>query len=318
MACTANVDLRFTSTKSSRNYSANEVGDTVRESKSQEVEVEIAKKHISGNRKKSFCTSKANRFVRRVSWCMLCFLHMWQTVVMLMIMMMLILLILLHQKRRKDQPEESNHHECQIFFPYTGEKILPRCSPSTLYDWMLEFNDKKKNVVRDIGFGPILNLKIQHVPTGLGLWLSIKLSPELVHKVLGIPNGSRIITENNRANIKSPVVKLWRSQFPTGFTRFLRQETQTYLDRRCKRERNDCGMLFVLNFLVLIFIHLGEGTKSGTVNQRLLPLITKDVDIKELGWCDYMLTLLEIARKGWHPGQVFNGPLFFACGKIIS
>ncbi|KAJ0430048.1 hypothetical protein HanHA300_Chr17g0664461 [Helianthus annuus] len=66
MASTANVDLRFTSKKSSRNYSEDEVGDTVRGSKSQEVEVEIAKKHISGNRKKSFCTSKANRFVRRV------------------------------------------------------------------------------------------------------------------------------------------------------------------------------------------------------------------------------------------------------------
>ncbi|KAF5756547.1 hypothetical protein HanXRQr2_Chr17g0815991 [Helianthus annuus] len=67
MASTANVDLRFTSKKSSRNYSEDEVGDTVRGSKSQEVEVEIAKKHISGNRKKSFCTSKANRFVRRGS-----------------------------------------------------------------------------------------------------------------------------------------------------------------------------------------------------------------------------------------------------------
>ncbi|MFS8007991.1 hypothetical protein Hanom_Chr14g01267461 [Helianthus anomalus] len=99
---------------------------------------------------------------------------------MIMIMMMLILLILLHQK--------------------------------------------------DIDFGPILNLKIQHVPTSLALWLaknyddstrilnlgsqSIKLSPELVHKVLGIPNGSRIIAENNRPSIKSPIVKLWRSQFP--------------------------------------------------------------------------------------------------------
>ncbi|KAF5801979.1 hypothetical protein HanRHA438_Chr06g0263681 [Helianthus annuus] len=213
-----------------------------------------------------------------------------------------------------------------MFFPYTGEKILPRCSPKTLYEWMLKFNDKQKNIVRDIGFGSILNLKIQHVPTSLGLWLaknyddstrilnlgsqSIKLSPELVHSVLGIPNGSRIITENNRPSIKSPVVKLWRSQFPTGFTRFLVHETQTYLDRRCKRERNDCGMLFVLNFLVLMFTHLGEGTKSGTVNQRFLPLITKDVDIKELGWCDYMLTLLDRARKGWHPAQVFNGPLF--------
>ncbi|KAJ0560205.1 putative papain-like cysteine peptidase superfamily [Helianthus annuus] len=343
MASTANVDLRFTSKKSSRNYREDEVGDTVRGSKSQEVEVEIAKKHISGNSKKSFCTSKANSFVRRGTLSGAAvkrkrevlqadcgdaddnddvdFVNPAASKVKKPVDD-----TLPKKRRRKDQPEESNHHECQMFFPYTGEKILPRCSPKTLYEWMLKFNDKQKNIVRDIGFGSILNLKIQHVPTSLGLWLaknyddstrilnlgsqSIKLSPELVHSVLGIPNGSRIITENNRPSIKSPVVKLWRSQFPTGFTRFLVHETQTYLDRRCKRERNDCGMLFVLNFLVLMFTHLGEGTKSGTVNQRFLPLITKDVDIKELGWCDYMLTLLDRARKGWHPAQVFNGPLF--------
>ncbi|KAD2804378.1 hypothetical protein E3N88_37755 [Mikania micrantha] len=109
-------------------------------------------------------------------------------------------------------------------------RIRIRNSPLSLYTFIQSLNTKQKAAVNKIGFGSILELKITSLPTCLGHWLLanydsttcrinlgshvIKIIPQLVKEVLGIPMGSTKLKELGKPSIRDLVVAEFRSQFP--------------------------------------------------------------------------------------------------------
>ncbi|KAL8239077.1 hypothetical protein R6Q59_015644 [Mikania micrantha] len=116
----------------------------------------------------------------------------------------------------------------QPYYKFDGRKILQRISPSNLLNWFSTFNEHQKKLVKDIGFGNVVNLKVDCIPTSLAFWLvqnynehtstlnvpgcCIHITPELVNKVLRIPNGKKPV-EEKRPSDKDVVVAKWRKQF---------------------------------------------------------------------------------------------------------
>ncbi|KAI3811743.1 hypothetical protein L1987_21472 [Smallanthus sonchifolius] len=86
------------------------------------------------------------------------------------------------------------------------------------------FNQKR--TINDMGFKPVLNLKLDSIPIELAFWMVqnynadtstlnvgtclIRITPKVVHKVMGIPLGT-IPIEEKRSSGKDPVVTEWRS-----------------------------------------------------------------------------------------------------------
>jgi len=244
--------------------------------------------------------------------------------------------VLINQPPHQSEHHTGKHKRRQPYFPFTNKRILPRCAITNLTNWMSAFNANQREKIANIGFGPVLNLKIQKVPTSLAYWLlenydprrkhlnlgsqTIKISPKLVRRVLGIPNGPEQINEIMKPTVSDIVVNEWRTQFPVTFKRFTITETIKNLNLRSSLERNLSDRFFILNFLVLFFSVLGETTRNSTVNQRFLTSVMEATKIKELDWCAYMIKLLNRCRKGCNPTSHFNGPALLAVGfnkKII-
>lgn len=79
-----------------------------------------------------------------------------------------------------------------------------------------------------MGFGLVLRLKLENVPTTLAFWLvknynqnnstlnlgrqEVRITPKLVNKVLGIPIGKKEVVDR-KPHVKSEIITGWRQQF---------------------------------------------------------------------------------------------------------
>ncbi|XP_076897923.1 helicase-like transcription factor CHR28 [Bidens hawaiensis] len=94
----------------------------------------------------------------------------------------------------------------QPFEEFLDIKLRMRCSPVNLWETIQSLTEEQQACVREMGFGSILQMNIKSIPTALGYWLLvnynhhlnelnvgdhvIKITPSLVHEILGIPMGN--------------------------------------------------------------------------------------------------------------------------------
>jgi len=234
-----------------------------------------------------------------------------------------------HTSPKNDPVNEVIEAENEEYFEYTGNKLSPRLAPYNLINWFGTLNATQKKVVTDIGFGPVLNLKLENVPTSLAFWLVenynhhtntlnisdrlIHITPEVVHEIMGIPMG-QIEIENKRPNVKDPVIAEWRSQYKD--TPWIRRPYVIEFFRKLSKKKGS-GRNFMLNFLVGFFTVLGETDGNSVVNQRFLPFVKEDINIKDLNWCAYMITCLNRCKAKWKPHTHFNGPVILLAVRIL-
>ena len=210
----------------------------------------------------------------------------------------------------------------QKYFRFSGQRILPRCSLANLTHWIATFSDAQKKTVVEMGFGSMLDLKLESVPTAMGFWLVqnynhqnstlhigtkvVRITPELVHEVLGIPIGKKEVMDR-RSTAKNEVITEWKQQFPGPDKWVLRPFVLGFFERVSGNK--DAGRCFSLNFLVGFFTIIGETNKNSVVNLRFLSSISRNTIIKDLRWCDYLIHCLNRTRSTWTPDTKFNGPI---------
>jgi len=219
------------------------------------------------------------------------------------------------------QNQTTKKQKQEPYHPFNGGKISTRFALSNLITLFETFNEEQKKIVDDMGFGKVLNLKVDSIPTSLGYWMVdnynqhthtlntginlIQITPQLVNEVMGIPIGS-IPIKNKRAKKKDAVVAEWRSQFKKT-TWISRPFTMAYLDHI--RGLKHSGRYFMLNFLVAFFSIVGETNDNSFVNQSFLNSVRSNINIKDLRWCDYMIYCLNNAKASWNQNGRFKGPL---------
>ncbi|KAK9049765.1 hypothetical protein SSX86_031267 [Deinandra increscens subsp. villosa] len=168
---------------------------------------------------------------------------------------------------------------------YDGRRIIPRNTPRHIWSVIKGLTDEQKDVVRGMGFGAFLELKITQIPTALSYWLLnnydvntqslvtqngvVKIDEKLINSVLGVPIGTEEITSIEKTTERDPVAKEWQSQFGEGKTKITMSDTNLMM-----RNRKDAGRLFQLNFLVVLCTSVVRVMQSGTVNQCFLNAIT--------------------------------------------
>ncbi|KAI3717455.1 hypothetical protein L1987_69085 [Smallanthus sonchifolius] len=127
------------------------------------------------------------------------------------------------------QPEAQLYNQ---YYEFTGKKILPRIAPSNLINWFATFNDDQKRTINEMGFKPVLNLKLDNIPIELAFLMVQKynaytstlnvrkqLSSVPIHekrptgnttwyKVMGIPLGTIPIQEKRASEAKEK----WRKK----------------------------------------------------------------------------------------------------------
>ncbi|KAI3724884.1 hypothetical protein L1987_64652 [Smallanthus sonchifolius] len=98
------------------------------------------------------------------------------------------------------QPEAQQGNQ---YYEFTGKKIVPRIAHSNLINWFATVNEDQKRTVNEMGFKLVLNLKLDSIPIELAFSMIqnyntdtstlnvgkhlIQITPEVMHKVMGIP-----------------------------------------------------------------------------------------------------------------------------------
>ena len=196
--------------------------------------------------------------------------------------------------------------------------------------------------MRDMGFGAILDININHISTRLAYWLvrnfdekldklnvgkhQIKITSDTVYEVFGIPKGPKkveIIADKRKVKKQE---KIEKSQEPGNAVRdtFIRQWGQNArlthgLIANTMENQRDGGSLFKLNFLVYWMTFFAEITKATLANDRCLLGVEDVEEIKNLDWCSYLLETLRRTRAGWKNYKIqFVGPVAFLTVYITT
>ncbi|XP_076889859.1 uncharacterized protein LOC143540771 isoform X2 [Bidens hawaiensis] len=200
---------------------------------------------------------------------------------------------------------------------------MNRCAPIHIVEVVKVMTIAQKTCVEEMGFGSMLRLQVTQTPTTLGYWLLInynnrlnelnigsgviKITPQKVHEVLGIPMGKIPVLGKNRPILGEDVTTdLFKSQFLTGARKSVKNvKGKLAVDQ-------GVGELFKINFLVLVNTSIGFVTKSTTVNQRFIAAIDKTSDIPNMDWCSYVIENLKTTKEEWRGIDVqYNGPITF-------
>ncbi|KAJ0926138.1 hypothetical protein HanRHA438_Chr04g0167621 [Helianthus annuus] len=194
-------------------------------------------------------------------------------------------------------------------------------------DTVRRFSKKQIDDVRDMGFGAILDININHISTRLAYWLArnfdekfdklnvgkhqIKITPDTVYEVFGIPKGpkkveiiadKRKVKKQEKIEIRDTFIRQWGQN--ARITHGLIANTM--------ENQRDGGSLLKLNFLVYWMTFFAEITKATLANDRCLLGVEDVEEIKNLDWCSYRLETLRRTRAGWKNYKIqFVGPVAF-------
>ncbi|KAL8251677.1 hypothetical protein R6Q59_035370 [Mikania micrantha] len=202
------------------------------------------------------------------------------------------------------------------------KKLKARVGVINLKNGVTGLSKQQRKAIKLMGFKPFLSLDIDTIPTRFAQWLVsnydcdinelnaghhyIHVTSQTVKDVLGIPLGRLPVNEKNKPRMGSSyTLRIWKSEY-LGKSRITVKDVLEYMKKSV-----DSDSLFKLNRLVIYNTVLGWTTKSTTVIQRFLNSLTKDSDIPNMNWCDYLITCLNWTKKEWTSAEPFNGPLLF-------
>ncbi|XP_057784935.1 uncharacterized protein LOC131002457 [Salvia miltiorrhiza] len=161
-------------------------------------------------------------------------------------------------------------------------------------------NDVQKQVVKSLGFGHVLNLTIQEMPSKLDYWVldhfharrseimfpcgkSIEVTEEDAYRMLGFPRGGRPVDLLEKYET-TDLYDEWVSCFPDK-----QRKTIKISDvKDAMLASVDGGRWFKVHFLVMVTHCL----ISSSTHRSVIPRVIKSLDnltvVRDLNWCAYV------------------------------
>ncbi|KAK9049270.1 hypothetical protein SSX86_031763 [Deinandra increscens subsp. villosa] len=201
--------------------------------------------------------------------------------------------------------------------------IYSRTSPKQLHSGISKLTNPMRAIVRRMGFGKILTLKIDNIPQKLGHFVvdkldtkrmvivtekgDIKVDKESLSLLLDIPEGGVDITTMEKPKKKSEVFKAWKKRYPPGA--FPPSKVVSFIEANKYGEATN---FFVLDFLLLFITTMIKAWKNGSCKPSLLAFWDDEREVKDYDWCDYILSSIKCCKEGWvrdDKDSPFIGPL---------
>ncbi|KAK9049805.1 hypothetical protein SSX86_031226, partial [Deinandra increscens subsp. villosa] len=184
---------------------------------------------------------------------------------------------------------------------YDGRRIIPRNTPRHIWSVIKGLTDEQKDVVRGMGFGAFLELKITQIPTALSYWLLNNYD---------CPRGADRDRRNNehrennrkRSSSKGVAVSIWGGENKDNNVRYKPD------DEKPKRCREALSIKFPCGFMHIRCTCYAEWNSESMFFERD-NAITPGKEVKKLRWCDYIVKCLNKTKNGWIPERSYNGPM---------
>ncbi|PWA46455.1 hypothetical protein CTI12_AA511600 [Artemisia annua] len=219
---------------------------------------------------------------------------------------------------KKAKLQEQEQLEYLEKFP----NLRVRNAPCTLFSSIRQSKVNMERFLHEIGFKSFLRIFIDQLPSKLGRFvaanfvtatnklnllngLSIHVTPELIHEMLGIPLGGTPLFSFEQRSVKDDFVKAWVNQFyPKSFKDIRNSDIATELVNAKKVDD-----FFKLNFLMLFSNTMGRcENMNGQLCLDVVRHIPENLPISEIDWCGYIHNCLQYNTNP--QGQCnYTGPL---------
>ncbi|KAH6808261.1 hypothetical protein C2S51_029369 [Perilla frutescens var. frutescens] len=225
------------------------------------------------------------------------------------------------------QIEKAGIRNLNIRFPM----IASRASPAALVNALKILNEKQMKEVKDMGFGQLVHLGIEKVPTRLAFWVvdnfdarrseiniqdgrHLHIEAADVHRVLGFPNGGRAIVRKKKFE-QSEILDAWLEIFG----RHNRSIVAKDVAKEMLKHKNG-GEVFRRHFVVLVIVCLIETSSNGYIAPQILGCLGDLTRVKEFDWCIYVIKSLVEHKIMWEKNKKknFSGPLLFLTAFYVD
>ncbi|KAH6770763.1 hypothetical protein C2S52_015566 [Perilla frutescens var. hirtella] len=225
------------------------------------------------------------------------------------------------------QIEKAGIRNLNIRFPM----IASRASPAALVNALKILNEKQMKEVKDMGFGHLVHLGIEKVPTRLAFWVvdnfdarrseiniqdgrRLHIEAADVQCVLGFPNGGRAIVRKKKFE-QSDILDAWLEIFG----RHNRSIVAKDVAKEMLKHKNG-GEVFRRHFVVLVIVCLIETSSNGYIAPQILGCLGDLTRVKEFDWCSYVIKSLVEHKIMWEKNKKknFSGPMLFLTAFYVD
>ncbi|KAI3760021.1 hypothetical protein L1987_50409 [Smallanthus sonchifolius] len=220
---------------------------------------------------------------------------------------------------KKSEVTQPSKNTRKPFVDFSNKRLSLRVDIGNLHKAIQALSEAQIAAIKEMGFESVLSWNIKSLPTVLAYWLlnnydedraelnmgenRLKITPSIVHEVLGIPMGPiKVLDKNKPRKGVDKTIDAFKVQFDS--TRVGAIELKNKM-----ANTQEAGRLFKINFLVLFNTIMGEITKSTTVNQKFIKFIDDASEIPNMDWCSYMIDCLNRTKKTWKEHDYYNGPI---------
>ncbi|PWA65587.1 hypothetical protein CTI12_AA331900 [Artemisia annua] len=211
-------------------------------------------------------------------------------------------------EQQKDEKEASNKKEAeekskeQIHISGNKKrKVYPtlkeRTTVKPFFEAMHALNVERKKVIRQMGFGKLIDFPISEVPTKLAFFVvdildtetmnlrlptgNLQISPQTVKVVLGLPKGSRRLERNEEERENNDQFEQeWKDQY--------KDENKLTINEISK-----------MNFLMLVANTFAACNNTLVVKTTVLENILEEDDVRYIDRCTYVYECARLSKKHW-------------------
>ena len=182
----------------------------------------------------------------------------------------------------------------------------------------------QKKWIEEIGLGSILDLNVDIIPSRLAYGIVdnfdtenmeirttngvIKVNEEAASEIMGFKNEGIDIDAFNTDIEWNPILEGWRKQFGE---KLIRQNDLA----KIIMESEIVDWNFKLSFIVLFVNAIVDTMKMGTCSTNILAHLPKDLNFKNVNWCNYICDHAKHSKAGWpkkfNKNFFYTGPIAF-------
>ncbi|MFS8031116.1 hypothetical protein Hanom_Chr17g01541971 [Helianthus anomalus] len=182
---------------------------------------------------------------------------------------------------------------------------------------------RQRNVVRSMGFGKILNLRVSDVNAQLAYFVvdsldtdkmeinvgdrKIRVNKEGVRRIMGVPYGGiRVVSEAARCADAEARVNTWKNRFVKTPV-----SCKMIVDKIRENSYAD-DETFKLDFAMLFIATMIASTKNGNAMYTILGWFCLSKEFREHDWCQLIIDTIRVCKSDWDRddrNSFFRGPL---------
>ncbi|GJV61329.1 hypothetical protein Tco_1467429 [Tanacetum coccineum] len=184
-----------------------------------------------------------------------------------------------------------------------------RATVRPLFEAMRGLTPQRKRVVREMGFGNLIDFPIVEIPTKLAFYVvdilntrkmmlecpmgDIVITPKTVKEVLGLPMGRRKLEREGQREYNDPFLEEWKDQFKNINKLTIKALSDLIIDTK------NTDYMFRMNILTLIANTLGSCDNILSLKFTVLRNVFEGDDVSDIDWCSYILECASVSKVDW-------------------